>query len=165
MKKNNRGFMLAETLLVTTFVAGILIYLYVQFSNLNTKYNEAYTYNTVENMYALVDVIDLIEDDLNALEYIEKNVVEEKYIDISNCSLFTNSDVCKKLLSIENIDEIFITTNIVPKADITSYTKGLNKFTSKINSSGEQPYRLVASFKDDTYATVRFGNGEIQHGI
>ena len=152
--------MLAETLLVTTFVAGVLVYLYVQFSNLSSKYNESYTYNTVEGLYALVDVIELIENDPIAFNYIEDNVVEEKYIDISNCSLFTEADVCEKLFTLENIDEIVVTTNRVPKNTITDYTKGFVRFTDKISTSGEQPYRVIASFKNNTYATVRFGGND-----
>ena len=157
MLKNNKGFMLAETLLVTTFIAGVLIYLYIQFTNLNKNYDDSYNYNTVEDLYALYDVVEFINSDEYAISYIENNITEQKYIDISNCSLFTDSVLCKKLLSLENINEIFITTNTVPKANITDYTSGLMNFINKINPSGIETYRLVASFNDNTYATLRFG--------
>lgn len=157
MLKNNKGFMLAETLLVTTFIAGVLIYLYIQFTNLNKNYDDSYNYNTVEDLYALYDVVEFINSDEYAISYIENNITEQKYIDISNCSLFTDSVLCKKLLSLENINEIFITTNTVPKANIIDYTSGLMNFINKINPSGIETYRLVASFNDNTYATLRFG--------
>lgn len=157
MLKNNKGFMLAETLLVTTFIAGVLIYLYIQFTNLNKNYDDSYNYNTVEDLYALYDVVEFINSDEYAISYIENNITEQKYIDISNCSLFTDSVLCKKLLSLENINEIFITTNTVPKANITDYTSGLMNFINKINPSGIETYRLVASFNNNTYATLRFG--------
>lgn len=158
MKKKNKGFMLAETLLVTTFVAGLLIYLYIQFTNLNNNYSDSFTYNTVEDVYALSDVVDLIYSDETALNTIDEMVNQEKYIDISNCSLFTNQAKCKKLFELENINEIFITTNAVPKKYISDYSIGLIKFINKINPSGIEMYRLVASFKDNTYATLRFGD-------
>lgn len=157
MKKNNKGFMLAETLLVTAFVAGVLIYLYVQFANLSNNYNESYTYNTVEDLYALLDVVEFINSDSSAMKYISENIIDEKYIDISNCSLFSEMTICKKLFQLENIDEIIITTNRVPKNIIKDYTSGFIKFTNKINASDDQPYRVIASFKNKTYATVRFG--------
>ena len=157
MLKNNRGFMLAETLLVTTFIAGVLIYLYIQFTNLNKNYGDSYNYNTVEDLYALYDVVEFINSDEYAISYIEDNITEQKYIDISNCSLFTDGTLCKKLLNLENINEIFITTNTVPKANITDYTSGLINFINKINPSGIETYRLVASFNNNTYATLRFG--------
>ncbi len=157
MKKNNSGFMLAETLLVTTFVAGTLIYLYIQFMTLNRNYSDSYKYNTVEGLYALSDVADFIKSDATALEYISSNINNLKYIDITNCSLFEERDICEKLLSIENISEIFITTDIVPKSSITGYSNSFMKFIKKINPSGVEPYRIVASFNNKTYATVRFG--------
>lgn len=157
MKKNNSGFMLAETLLVTTFVAGVLIYLYIQFISLNNNYQDSYKYNTVEDLYALADIVDFINTDESAKLYIDSNIDNMKYIDISNCSLFSQKDICTKLLSIENVSEIFITKNVVPKSQIVGYTSGLMKFMKKINSSGLEPYRVVASFNNKTYATIRFG--------
>ena len=158
MKKNNLGFMLAETLLVTAFVAGVLIYLFLQFYNLNDEYNNSYKYNSVEGMYALEDVVNFIQDDPFALAYINNNISELRYIDISNCSLFTDSDECVKLLKLENIDEILITTNSVPKGYIKDYSSGLTKFINKIYASSTEPYRVIASFNNGTYATLRFNN-------
>ena len=59
MKKNsNKGFVLAETLIVTTFVAGILFFMFVQFTSLSKNYNDSYKYNTVEDLYALRNIRD-----------------------------------------------------------------------------------------------------------
>lgn len=157
MKKKNKGFMLAETLLVTTFVAGILIYLYIQFVNLNSNYNDSYDYNTVEDLYALQDIVDYIYSDEDAYNYIQANMGEKKYFDITNCSIFTDYDECTKLFGLENISEIIVTTNSVPKNDMIDYSLSFKNFIKKINSSGTEPYRLIASFKNKTYATIRFG--------
>ena len=157
MKKKNRGFMLAETLLVTAFVAGLLVYLYIQFMNLSSSYDDAYDYNTVEDLYALSDIVDYIYSDERAYEYIKNNVINEKYIDITNCTLFTDTSNCEKLFGYEKVTEVFITTNVVPKSDITNYSTSFMKFIKKINSSGLEPYRIIASFENKTYATLRFG--------
>ena len=158
MKKiNNSGFMLAETLIVTVFVAGVLIYLYIQFSNLNNSYEDSYVYNTVEGLYALDDVKAYIESDVQVLEYIDTNIEELKYIDVTDCSLFTDIDYCESLLESENIKTIFITTNKVPDESIIQYNEEFTTFIKKINKEGNQSYRIVAEFNNYTYATLRFG--------
>lgn len=156
-KKVNKGFMLAETLVVTAFVAGILIFLYVQFSNLNNSYDESYKYNTVEGLYALEDIKNYIENDESALNYIEENIESLKYINIEDCSIFTSKDDCLLLLKSENINSIFITTNLIPYNSIDEYSEDFLDFVNKINEEGNQPYRIVAAFNNSTYATLRFG--------
>ena len=147
MKKNCGGFMLAETLIVTTFVAGVLIFLFVQFSTLNNSYDESYVYNTVEGLYATDDIIDYIKTDSKVLEYIKTNVDSNTYVDITDC---------RELFSLENIDKVFISTNEI-SYDINAYDDKFKKFISKINKEGNESYRVVAAFKNSTYATVRFG--------
>ena len=46
MKKDNRGFMLVEILLVVTVIATSMIFLYVQISNMNDSYEESFIYNS-----------------------------------------------------------------------------------------------------------------------
>ena len=158
MKKNNLGFMLAETLLVTIFVAGVLIYLYLQFSNLIKNYNDSYKYNSVEELYALEDVVEFIQNDEFAMRYIYNNTSNLHYIDISNCSLFSDPVTCKRLLNYTNVNEIFVTTNTIPKRYVNDYSVGLSRFINKIIPGELEPYRVVASFKNGNYATVRFKN-------
>ncbi|MEG2311383.1 MAG: type II secretion system protein, partial [Bacilli bacterium] len=50
-KNNNRGFMLIETLICSTFIVGILIVLYTQFERINKSYEDSFKYNTVNNLY------------------------------------------------------------------------------------------------------------------
>lgn len=156
-KKCNQGFMLAETLIVTTFVAGILLFLYIQFSNLNKSYDESYQYNTVEGIYALQDIKYYIESDATALSYIEANIDDLKYIDIKNCQIFNSKEDCLTLLQLENIKSIFITTNKVPINLIKDYNQDFLHFISKISQEGNQPYRIVTEFNNSTFATIRFG--------
>lgn len=157
-KKNNEGYMLIETLLVTVFVAGVLIFLFMQFSKLSNAYDQSYIYNTPEGLYALEDVREFITTDINFLEYINNNIPDKyKYIDITSCNQFENKEYCLKLFELENIDKIFITTNNIPKEKITSYNTSFTNFINKIGMEGEESYRIVASFNNSTYATIRFG--------
>jgi len=158
-KKNNKGYMLVETLLVTVFVAGVLIFLFMQFSKLSNAYDETYSYNTTEGLYALEDVRKFITTDTNFLTYINDNIPSKhEYIDITNCNQFQDKQYCLKLFELENIDKIFITTNNVPKEKIDNYSSSFSKFINKINVEGEEVYRIVASFNNSTYATLRFGD-------
>ena len=157
LKYNNKGFVLAETLIVTVFVAGVLIYLFIQFSNLSSLYNESYSYNTVESLYALEDVVDFIKSDALALSSIKENVKDEQYIDISNCNIFISQEYCEKLYELENIDTILVTMDNIPNGAITSYDSGFLDFISSISRTDNNQYRLIASFNNSTYATLRFG--------
>lgn len=161
MKKlNNKGFMLAETLIVSTFVASVLIFLFIQFTNLGKSYDDSYIYNTPEGLYALEDIEEYINTDLDLLLYIEENIGTMKYIDLTDCSLFTNKEYCKNLFNLENIDRIFITTNNFNKENITGYNEDFNVFINKIISEGSEKYRLVASFKNGMFATMRVGGSD-----
>lgn len=159
MKKlSNKGFMLAETLIVTTFVAGILIFLFVQFTNLGKSYDDSYIYNTPEGLYALEDIKEYINSDLDIQLYIEENIDTMKYIDLTDCTLFTNKNYCSNLIRLENIDKIFITTNEFDKESITGYNEDFNIFINKIVGEGSEKYRLVASFKNSMFATLKLGD-------
>ena len=161
MKKlNGSGFMLAETLIVTTFVAGILIFLFIQFTNLSKAYDDSYIYNTPEGLYALEDIKEYINADLDVQLYIEENIVTQKYIDLTDCNLFRNKEYCTNLFDLENIDRIFITTNTFDKESIIGYNEDFNTFISKIISEGNEKYRLVASFKSGMFATLRLGDSD-----
>lgn len=161
MKKlNNEGFMLAETLIVTTFVAGILIFLFIQFTNLGKAYDDSYIYNTPEGLYALEDIKEYIESDPDLLLYIDENIAISKYIDLTDCSLFTNKEYCTNLFNLENIDKVFITTNNFDKEYITGYNEDFNIFINKIVNEGSEKYRLVASFKNGMFATLRLGDSD-----
>lgn len=161
MKKlNNKGFMLAETLIVSTFVACVLIFLFIQFTNLGKAYDDSYIYNTPEGLYALEDIKEYINTDLDVQLYIEQNIETMKYIDLTDCSLFINKDYCVNLFELENIDRIFVTTNDFDKQSITGYNEDFKIFINKIINEGNEKYRLVASFKSGIFATMRVGGSD-----
>lgn len=158
MKKvNNKGFMLAETLIVTAFVAGVLIFLFMQFTNISKNYEDNYTYNTVESLYALEDIKDyLLEDDL-AIIAIDEELSNKDYMSITSCSIFKDKDYCLKLFELENIDQVIVAKNSFNKSSFENEDKNLLAFAKKISITGTEEYRLIASFKGSTYATLRFG--------
>lgn len=156
-KMNNKGFMLAETLIVTTFVAGVLIFIFTQFTTVGSTYEESYRYNTVENLYALEDIKNYILSDVTALELIDNSINPDKIIYITDCSIFTSEDYCKKLFELEGIDQIMISNNYFDPNNISINDEEFLTFIRKIKGSGNQKYRIIASFKNFTYSTIRFG--------
>lgn len=156
-KTNEKGFMLAETLIVTTFVAGVLVFLFIQFTNLNKVFNESFKYNTVENLYALEDIKNYIESDDGAYNFLSLNVTNGKYVDITDCSIFSNVTFCSKLFKKENITKIFVTTNAFDVSIFDINNEDFLNFINKISKDSKEKYRLIAMFSNNTYATVRFG--------
>lgn len=159
MKKNNKGFMLAETLIVTTFVAGVLIYMFIQFTNLNQNYDESYKYNTVEGIYALEDLSDFILNNSLVINNIDVLLPSEKYTDISKCDeeVVINSEYCKNLVEALNIEKAYVTTNKFSNTVKDNLKDEFGNFINKIKGEGSEKYRLIAKFKDGTFATIRFG--------
>ena len=159
VKKNyGNGFMLAETLIVTLFVAGVLIFLFAQFTNITKTYNDSYLYNSVEDLYSLKNVKQYIEKDINIISYINSNVTFQKNIDITKCENFTDKKYCLELFKLENIDKIIITTNTINYELFKNYKTKFKNFINKIDKKGNEKYRIIASFSDGSFATIRFGD-------
>lgn len=159
MKKNyNNGFMLAETLIVTLFVASVLIFMFIQFTNLNRTYNESYTYNSIEDLYSLKNIREYIKSDSSAMSYINSNVTFKSFVDITKCEIFVEKEYCLKLFELENINKIIITTNKVNYDLFVNYKTKFKKFINKINKQSNEKYRIIASFNNGRFATIRFGD-------
>lgn len=159
MKKNlnNNGFMLAETLIVTTFVAGVLIFIYIQFSNLSRSYNASYSYNKVQDLYVLSDIRDAIEGETHLIMNLE-GVGISNYLDVTNCMVFDDKEYFLKLFNLANVEKILITNNDITETNFDDLADPeFLDFINSIKSGGNQKYRIIAKFKTDTYATIRFG--------
>lgn len=159
-KKNNKGFMLLETLIVTIFVATVLIFLFIQFTNLNKSYDESYIYNTTEGLYALEDVKRFLKSEEYFSSCLEDYGIDDAYIDITDCNSFEEIEYCLSLFEAEKIEKILITDNEIDKENIKDFDEGFLTFINKINKEGSEPYRLVAQFSNDTYATLRLGDAD-----
>lgn len=155
--KKNKGYVLVETIVVTAFVAGILIFLFIQFSNISSNYNNSYNYNTVENLYSLRNIRDYIESDNLALTDIESHISNYGFIDITNCDIFNNKNYCLRLFELENLETVIVTNNYFKSNILTGYDENFMNFINKISGTKTQKYRIIAQFNNSTYATLRFG--------
>lgn len=153
-KMNNKGFLLAESLIVATFVITVLVYLFSQFKNLMIEYRNNYKYNTVENIYNLGSVSKFLSNNdivINSNDYIYKD---------GNCTDLIpvgNQDNLKKIVDVMKLDYlIYADSNIDNvKNNMSSYDQDMQDFiekinTKKINGKG----RLIAKFQNGNFATI-----------
>lgn len=134
-----------------------MIYLFIQFTNLREKYYQSYNYNTVDDLYALDDIVKYIKSDEQITQYIKQTLKTEDYIFLTDCDNFSNIDYCSELFNLENIEQILVLNNKQNYKDITGLDDDISDFIFKISNDGYEKYRLVALFKDSTLATIRFG--------
>ena len=69
MKKRNKGFMLIETLVVSTFIISTLIYLYVQFTNLKKSYDISFRYDTIPGLYSAKEIDKFINNNYGYADF------------------------------------------------------------------------------------------------
>lgn len=161
MKKNSKAFMLLETLIVSISISGILVFLYLQFTNVNNSYIKAYNYNSVEGLYTAGDIKENIY--INGKDSIYTAVNSNKFVDLTNCSstYFNNVDYCNGLNEIANVKTVLITKNnlgdlkslLSNNTNITKYSETIREFVYRISDQSEG-YQIIVEYKDKTAAAV-----------
>ncbi len=147
MKKNNKGFLLAEVFIVSGFVLGVLVYMFIQINSIIKNYNRSFSYDTVEGLYMTNEVINYIK-------------IKEK-----NTNTITTACSSYQIISFEDDlgEEIKRTTNI--KTAILGNSSYLKTVTNDSNITPKaQDYInymnqknnciLLLEFNDDTYASL-----------
>ena len=170
MKKNNSGFALAETLIVSTVVAGILVYLFIQFSTVKRSFNTSFKYNTVPDLYALEDVADYINnlDDTTIDSYFINTIdtngyytiyKDNEYIDNTDQLTYMSSDF-KDLLEVLDIERLIVSRSDTTNLATTDFKPSMVKFISRIKNNDDHQYRLIAHFNDNTFSTLEIKLGD-----
>ena len=159
MKKNKKGFMLIETLIVSS--SGILIYLYMQFSNVNDSYNKSFKYNSVENLYKSADVKENIL--YNGLDKIYTDVDANVFVDLSTCPTiyYSNTNYCKKLYELLDVKTVIVTKNelkdinslMKSSTNVNKYSETIREFMEKIADT-DSGYQLIVEYNDSTASAV-----------
>lgn len=110
MKKNNKGFVLVETLVVTVFVAAIFSVIYLNFYPLAGEYERRTFYDDIDSKYGAYWVKFFIQRDSYpniSYSFLGTNC----YTDFS-CNNLTNSndrEVCNEMMDRLNIERAIIT--------------------------------------------------------
>ncbi len=171
MKKNNRGFLLAESLVVSTFVLTILILLYIQFSNLTTNYKNSYNYNNVESIYSLSSIAKYLEANNNDLlsklseakPYVMIYNKNEETGEIQDCNSEVTTDAfCGTFLNkigaktvIYTYSDISYIQKYISENEDSNIKQSFREFISKVETASVQNKgRIFAEFDNGTYATI-----------
>lgn len=180
MKKNVKGFMLIETLIVSTLVTTILVFLYVQFNNIVKTFNIELHYNNVSNLYTTTKIKNYIlkyaDGDgilINNLVLNLKNnmVSNDKYY----VYLYNGEDIVNVPPFLAEILEQCDIKNVIFKAkkinisneNLTSLKENPKlvnyiKYSQKNNISNNEnidylsDFTLIIEFADNNFASVDF---------
>ena len=172
---NNKGFMLLETLIVSTILVGVLIFLYIQLSTIKNNYNNSFEYNTISGIYLASEISEFIgtnDSVYNSLvERLNKSqygYVEISSVDISYNLLFSDSIISPSMqieyiLFTDDDENLNFFKNSLIKNDVAfGKTNKFKNFILKINSKKTKYKRLIIEFKDHTYVSVLIGyHGDI----
>ena len=175
MKKNNRGFLLAESLVVSTFVLTVLILLYIQFNNLTNNYKNSYNYNNVESIYDLSSVSNyLLNNNYNLSNQL---TASKPYVIVyknGSCNMDAGiiDSFCDNLINrmdaktvIYTSSDISVIQKYVSTHDDSNINQKLREFISRVETSTIQNKgRLFAEFNNGTYATIAMDTETIISG-
>ena len=173
---NKKGFILVETLIVGVFIMGIFSLLYTNFFPLIGEYERYKDYDTVESTY-IAHWARMIA--LKGLpESVYTTASNTGYVDISDCSLYTNSDgiaSCSAFINMNNVSKIYLTPystvdfkNFVK--DNSSFSRSFREYISYLptysKNNNKTPdsgyYRVIVEYvSNDVY---RYGNIEVYIG-
>lgn len=172
--KNEKGFLLAEALIVSTFVLTILIVLFIQFSNLTNNYKNSYNHNNVESIYDLSSVSNYLTT--NAYDLSSGLTVEKPYVLVysnNRCNIEagitdTFCDDFMKNMGAKTI--IYTYSDVKPiqyyvnNNEDENIGQRLREFITKIDAKEIQNKgRLFAEFENGTFSTVAFDTNSYEY--
>ena len=166
--KNNRGFLLAESLVVSTFVLTVLIFLFVQYQNLMTTYKNNTDYNNPEAIYNLGSFGQYLNADPSRLTSLSDSLGSNAYIRVYDkssggcnvnlglgtfCDTIFNAAGAKKVIYAGS--DLTNLKNYIKNNDDSYLNQSLRDFIRRIDADAiENKGRLIAQFDNGYYATV-----------
>ena len=153
-KKNQSGFVLAETLVVTVFLMVIFANIYTNFFPLIGEYEKREYYDDIDSKYSAYWIKKMVESNSFTLTAERKNAINNNGYYQLKCSDFTGDDnktMCKDLASVFQVNNcdtagnncsIYITNyQILDNAPTKVWFKNVVKTnTGRVFTSGFQEY-------------------------
>ena len=158
--KNNRGFMLTETLVVASLLITVLLIIYIQFKNVSRNYTNSFLYNTVGSSYNLNVLRKYIHEEDYSL--LANALSDRDYIDITDCSYlyFEDPGFCRYLVNSLNIKQVLFTAEDLQKIkNSNNLSLDFKDYINTIKYESVIGYRLVAAFNDGTFSSIKVLNG------
>ena len=158
--KNSKGFALVETLIVSTIIATILMYVFIQFNKVESKYDEAFTYNDVDDLYKLDSIKSYIISLSNEFKQglISKIESDSLVIIAKGDTTYTNLEYIdnqEEMLKNLNIKNFIITKSDVSNISMDGLSKNIKNMIKKINNKSDN-YRFIVEFDNENIATITF---------
>lgn len=168
---NTKGFMLLETLIVSTVVLGTLVFLYVQFVNVKSSYEVSFRYNTVPGLFMAKEVANFIEkngyngyinlqNNLNSSQNGFLNITSPSSID-GDSTVYTNiissMDIRCILFTSDNLSTLkeYLTSNTNYEKSI--FNEEFKRYILKLNTENTTKSRIIIAFNNNTFASVLIG--------
>lgn len=161
--RKKEGFALVETLIVSTIIATILVYIFVQFNHVNKSYDDNFKYNDVDDLYKLDD----IKGYINSLDATSKTTITSKIdadgIIVMNKDDDTYSNIEYLDNQIDLLDNLDVKILVLTRADInnvdtSSLSQNLKDMIKKIDNKSDN-YRIMAEFDNENCATITINLG------
>lgn len=169
-KSNNKGFMLLETLIVSTVILSTLVFLYIQFVNVKSSYEVSFRYNTIPGLYMSEEISTfLTENGYTTLQsYLDNHLSSNHgYVNITSSSSVTgNSDLYTNMINDMNISYVlFVNDDLTTiktylssgSYDGSVFNQEFRKYILKLTTGGTNKYRLIVAFNDNTFASILIG--------
>ena len=154
-KMNNKGFLLAESLIVSTFVLTVLIFLFVQFRNIMNTNKRSYIYNSVEDIYSLGSIGDYFKTTKKTNDL--KNITGAKtYIYGNGVNNDICDDSCRNLAEAADIEYIIYTdSDIATIKKENDLPQDLKEFVKRVSTDKVEGLgRLIAKFNNGHFSTI-----------
>lgn len=165
MLKNNKGYFLAETIIVLTVVALAITTLYVNSMESYVKEkNELTKYNTVDGLYSANAVKKYLYKYVNDFK-VNANI--NGYIDVNNYlngqSIKVNNVTFFKELNVKQL--YFSTYDMTKLISSGVLKKNIQKELSNIENDSKCTYRYIVIYNDYSYSLVGVSCGEEEEEI
>lgn len=174
---NNNGFMLLETLIVSTVILGTLVFLYVQFVNVKSSYEVSFTYNTVPGIFMSKEIADFISglgiNDYTSLQN-RLSDSDDGYVSIdpkgTDFTSVNDTNLYKAMVSSMNISYVLFVNDDL--TNLKTYLSGnandisdifqpaFKKYILSLNTDNTQKNRLIVEFDDETFASVLINSAD-----
>lgn len=157
MKK--KGFMLAEVLIVSTLLIGVMVFMYTQIRTLTINYNRSFTYNTVDGLYGARVIKDFLANENIYNKYNETTFVEKDKINRKELfeALIEELGINKIIISNNSTNIYDYLKNNYSKAESyngdVSYYESFITFAVTIKDEGKH---IVVAYNDGTFCDYKF---------